>query len=187
MSTAWWWKRLDENDLMMRMTWWWRRLDDENDLMMKTIWWWERLDDENDLMIKTIYLSTLNWADKELFLIFLYIASLEQTWQNPSNINPRVELRALISSTRPNIHPRVGFELLFETQFYDQANHNDNDCLRCRQFHISHLRDHLSLSKWRRLYLVSQKICCCETKQWDMKCIMNFHWRWQVQLTSIFR
>jgi hypothetical protein len=74
------------------------------------------------LMMRTIYLSTLNWADKEFFLIFLYIASLEQTWQNSSNINSRIELKALISSTRSNINSRVEFELLFETQFYDQAN-----------------------------------------------------------------
>jgi hypothetical protein len=71
--------------------------------------------------MRTIYLSTLNWADNEFFLIFSYIASLEQTWQNSSNINSRVELRALISSIRTNINPRLGFELLFETQFYDQA------------------------------------------------------------------
>jgi hypothetical protein len=116
-----WWKRLDnENDLMMRTTWWWKRFDDEDDLMMKTTWWWRRLDDEDDLMMRTIYLSTLNWADKEFFLIFLYIASLGQTWQNPSNINPRVGLRALISPIRSNINPRVGFELLFETQLYDR-------------------------------------------------------------------
>ncbi len=72
----------DEHCLMMRTTWW-ERFDDEDDLMMRTIWWWERLDDEDDLMMRTIYLSTLNWADKEFFLIFLYIASLEQAWQNP--------------------------------------------------------------------------------------------------------
>jgi hypothetical protein len=71
--------------------------------------------------MRTIYLSTLNWADKEFFLIFLYIASLEQTWQNPSDINPRIGLRALISSTRSDINPRVGFELLSETQSYGQA------------------------------------------------------------------
>ncbi len=75
-----WWERLDENDLMMRTTSWWGRLDDENDLMMRTTWWWERLADENDLLLmRTIYLSTLNWADKEFFLIFLYIASLHDT------------------------------------------------------------------------------------------------------------
>jgi hypothetical protein len=124
MKTIWWWKRFDdENDLMMKTIWWWRRFDDENDLMMKTIWWWKRFDDENDLlMMKTIYLSTLNWVDKEFFLIFLYIVNLEQTWQNSSNINSRIELRALISSTRSNINPRVGFELLSETRFYGQAN-----------------------------------------------------------------
>jgi hypothetical protein len=108
---------------------------------MRTASWWERLDDEDVLLMrwmKTIYLSTLNWADKEFFLTFLYIASLGQAWQNPSNINPRVELRALISSIRSNINPRVElralissirsninsrieFELLFETQFYGQA------------------------------------------------------------------
>jgi hypothetical protein len=82
------------------------------------------------LMMRTIYLSTLNWADKEFFLIFLYIASLEQTWQNPSNINSRVGLRALISPTRSNINSRVGFELLSEIQFYGQANqHFETKCL----------------------------------------------------------
>jgi hypothetical protein len=78
-------------------------------------------------MMRTIYLSTLNWADKEFFLIFLYIASLEQAWQNPSDINPRIELRALISPTRSNINPRVGFELLSETQPYGQANLTEED------------------------------------------------------------
>ncbi len=111
----------NEHCLMMRTTWW-RRFDDENDLMMKTTWWWKRFDDENDLMMRTIYFSTLNWADKEFFFIFLYIANLEQTWQNSSNINPRIELRALISSIRSNINPRVGFELLSEIQSYDQAS-----------------------------------------------------------------
>jgi hypothetical protein len=72
-------------------------------------------------MMRTIYLSTLNRADKEFFLTFLYIANVEQAWQNPSNINLRVELRALISSTRSNIDPWVGFELLSETQVYGQA------------------------------------------------------------------
>jgi hypothetical protein len=116
-----WWKRLDKNDLMMRTIWWWRRLDDENDLMMITIWWWEWHDDENDLlMMKMIYLSTLNRVDKEFFLIFLYIASLEQTWQNSSNINLKIELKALINSIRSNINSRIEFELLFEIQFYDQ-------------------------------------------------------------------
>jgi hypothetical protein len=67
-------------------------------------------------------LWTLNWADKEFFLIFLYIASLEQAWQNPSDINPRVGLRALISPTRSDTNPRVGFELLSETQPYGQAS-----------------------------------------------------------------
>jgi hypothetical protein len=32
-------------------------------------------------------------------------------------------LRALISSTRSDINPRVGFELLSETQLYGQAIH----------------------------------------------------------------
>jgi hypothetical protein len=73
------------------------------------------------LMMRTIYLPTLDWADKEFFLTFLYIASLGQAWQNPSNINPRVGLRALISPTRSDINPRVGFELLSETQPYGQA------------------------------------------------------------------
>jgi hypothetical protein len=98
--------------------------------MMKTIWWWKRLDDENDLMMKTtfidemrtIYLSTLNWVDKEFFFIFLHIASLEQTWQNSSNINFKIELRALINSIRSNINLRIEFELLFEIRFYDQTN-----------------------------------------------------------------
>jgi hypothetical protein len=75
------------------------------------------------LIMRTIYLSTLNWADKEFFLTFLYIASVGQAWQNPSNTNPRVGLRALINPTRSDINPRVGFELLSETQFYGQANH----------------------------------------------------------------
>jgi hypothetical protein len=88
---------------------------------MSTVWWWKRFDDENDLMMRTIYFSTLNWVDKEFFLIFLYIASLEQTWQNSSNINSKIELRALISSIRSNINPRIGFELLSEIQFYGQA------------------------------------------------------------------
>jgi hypothetical protein len=125
MSTAWWWERLDEDDLVMRTTWWWGRLDDEDGLMMRTAWWWGRLDDENDLMMRTIYLSTLNWADKEFFLTFLHIASLGQAWQNPSNINLRIELRALISPIRSNINPRVGFELLSETQSYGQAKKNE--------------------------------------------------------------
>jgi hypothetical protein len=77
--------------------------------------------------MRTIYLSTLNWADKEFFLIFLYIASLEQAWQNPSNTNPRVGLRALISPTRSNINPRVGFELLSETRLYDHASYWSNN------------------------------------------------------------
>jgi hypothetical protein len=64
----------------------------------------------------------LNWADKEFFLIFLYIASLEQTWQNSSNINSRIELRALINSTRSNINSRIEFKFSFETQLYDQIN-----------------------------------------------------------------
>jgi hypothetical protein len=124
--TAWWWGRLgDENGLMMRTAWWWERLDDRDDLMMRTAWWWKRLDDENDLLMRwmrTIYLPTLNWADKEFCLTFLYIASLGQAWQNPSDTNPRVGLRALISSIRSNINPRVGFELLSETQLYGQAS-----------------------------------------------------------------
>jgi hypothetical protein len=74
--------------------------------------------------MRTIYLSTLNWADKEFFFTFLYIASLGQAWQNPSNINPRIELRALISPTRSNTNPRIGFELLSETQLYGQAINN---------------------------------------------------------------
>jgi hypothetical protein len=138
MSTAWWWALLgDEHGLVVGTAWWWGRLDDEDGLMMRTTWWWERLDDENDLlMMRTIYLSTLNWADKEFFLTFLYIASLEQAWQNPSNINPRVGLRALISPTRSDTNPRVGFELLSETQPYGQAidviqNVNVNNSLNC--------------------------------------------------------
>jgi hypothetical protein len=106
---------------LMRTTWW-KRLD-ENDLMKTT--WWERLDKNNLLMMRTIYLSTLNWADKEFFLIFSYIVNLEQTWQNSSYINSRIELRALISSIRLNINPRIEFELLPEIQFYDQTNHHD--------------------------------------------------------------
>ncbi len=134
MGTAWWWGRLGgEDGLVVGTTWWWERLGgedglmvrgwlgDEDDLMMRTAWWWGRLDDENGLMMRTIYLPTLNWADKEFFLTFLYIASLGQAWQNPSNINPKVGLRALISSTRSNTNPRIGFELLSETQLYGQA------------------------------------------------------------------
>ncbi len=105
----------------MGRAWWWERLGGGNGLVVGTAWWWERLGDENGLMMRTIYLSTLNWADKEFFLTFLYIASLGQTWQNPSNINPRIELRALISLTRSNINPRIGFELLSETQLYGKA------------------------------------------------------------------
>jgi hypothetical protein len=129
MRTTWWWERFDDEDgLMMRTAWWWERLDDENDLMMRTAWWWRRLSDEDDLLVRwmrTIYLSTLNWADKEFFLTFLFIASLGQAWQNPSNTNPRIGLRALISPTRSDINPRVGFELLSETQFYGQARWSD--------------------------------------------------------------
>ncbi len=132
-GTAWWWGRLDDGDgLMMGTAWWWGRLGDEDGLMMRTAWWWERLDDEDGLlMMRTIYLSTLNWADKEFFLIFLYIASLEQAWQNPSNIKPRIELRALISPIRSNINPRVGFELLSETRLYGQAR-----CNQIKRFEI---------------------------------------------------
>jgi hypothetical protein len=121
----------------MTTTWWWKRLDDENDLMMRTTWWWERL--ASKMIRETINFSTLNWADKEFFLIFLYIASLEQTWQNSSNINPKIELRALISPIRSNINSRVGFELLSETQFYDQANHHKT-FIRTRHqwFAVSH-------------------------------------------------
>jgi hypothetical protein len=139
---TWWWALLDDEDGLVRMTWWWGRLGDgdglvvgtawwwgrlggENDLVVGTTWWWRRLDDEDDLMMRTIYLSTLNWADKQFFLTFLYIASLGQAWQNPSEINPRIGLRALISPTRSNINPRVGFELLSETQSYGQANHDN--------------------------------------------------------------
>ncbi len=32
------------------------------------------------------------------------------------------------------------------TRFYIAIYHNDNDCSKCRQSRISHLRDHLSLS-----------------------------------------
>jgi hypothetical protein len=122
MGTAWWWGRLGGDDLMVGTAWWWGRLDGGDGLMMGTTWWWGRLDDENGLMMRTIYLPTLNWADKEFFLTFLYIASLGQAWQNPSNINPRIGLRALISPTRSNINPRVGLELLSETQSYGQAS-----------------------------------------------------------------
>jgi hypothetical protein len=143
MTTTWWWKRLDdENDLMMKTIWWWKRFDDENDLMMRTTWWWRRLDDENDLMMRTIYLSTLNWADKEFFFTFLYIASVERTWQNSSNINSRIELRALISSIRSNINPRIGFELLSETQLYDQANAYESNAISflCQWIWEHHIR-----------------------------------------------
>jgi hypothetical protein len=131
MSTAWWWALLGDDDGLVVATAWWGRLDGDGlmrtawwgrldgDGLMGTAWWWGRL--ASEMMMGTIYLSTLNWADKEFFLIFLYIASLKQAWQNSSNINPRVDLRALMSSIRSNINPRIGFELLFETQFYDQA------------------------------------------------------------------
>jgi hypothetical protein len=118
--------------------------------MIKTTWWWKRLDDENDLLMKTIYLSTLNWADKEFFLIFLYIANLEQTWQNSSNINSKIELRALISSIRSNINPRIGFELLSETRFYGQAKH---DLVHIKLMSIIHLQsyrhEHSEHANWR--------------------------------------
>jgi hypothetical protein len=119
-GTAWWWGRLGGGDgVVVGTAWWWGRLGGGDGLMVRTAWWWGRLDD----MMRTIYLSTLNWADKEFFLTFLYIARLGQAWQNPSNTNSRIELRALISSTRSNINPRVGFELLSETRLYGQANY----------------------------------------------------------------
>jgi hypothetical protein len=137
-GTAWWWGRLDgKNVLMVGTAWWWGRLGGEDDLVMRTACWWGRLADE----MRTIYLSTLNWADKEFFLTFLYIASLGQAWQNPSNINPRVELRALISPTRSDINPRVGFELLSETRFYGQANRDQNREL----MHTTQLRERFEL------------------------------------------
>jgi hypothetical protein len=119
-----WWGRLDE-DVLIGTAWWWGRLGDEDGLMVRTAWWWERLGGGDDLLVRwmgTIYLPTLNWADKEFFLIFLYIASLGQAWQNPSDINPRVGLRAVITPTRSDTNPRVGFKLLSETQPYGQAN-----------------------------------------------------------------
>jgi hypothetical protein len=72
-------------------------------------------------MKKTIYFSTLNWVDKEFFLIFSYIINLEQSWQNSLNINFKIELKVLINLIRLNINSRIEFELLFETQFYDQT------------------------------------------------------------------
>jgi hypothetical protein len=90
--------------------------------------------------MRTIYLSTLNSADKEFFLTFLYIASLGQAWQNPSDTNSRVGLRALISPTRSDINPRVGFELLSETQPYGQANftrRNSLDVIVDQKRHLS--------------------------------------------------
>ncbi len=137
---AWWWALLDDGDGLVGTAWWWGRLDDENGLVMRTAWWWRRLDDEDDLMMRTIYLSTLNWADKEFFLTFLYIASLGQAWQNPSNINPRIGLRALISSTRSDINPRVGFELLSETQPYGQANDKKFDNEKTTEDDISNVK-----------------------------------------------
>jgi hypothetical protein len=122
------------------------------------IWWWKRLDDENDLLImKTIYLSTLNWIDKEFFLIFLYIASLEQTWQNSSNINSRIELRTLISSIRSNINLRIEFELLFKTRFYDQTNHLNVEINFEILFDFLHER-YLSKTTFEFIYLNSKKI-----------------------------
>jgi hypothetical protein len=146
-----WWKRFDEHDLMNTI--WWKRLD-ENDLI-KTIWW-KRFNKNDLLRMKTIYLSTLNWADKEFFFIFLYIASLEQTWQNSSNINPRIKLRALISSTRSNINPRVGFEFLSDIQFYDQAMHDQS--MNDDEFFLNNLSLLLSLSKRSRIESQSVRV-----------------------------
>jgi hypothetical protein len=132
--TAWWWERLDDGDgLVMRTTWWWGRLGGEDGLVVGTAWWWGRL--ASKVIRGTIYLPTLNWADKEFFLTFPYIASLGQAWQNPSDTNPRVGLRALISPTRSDTNPRVGFELLSETQPYGQATVfwvNDLKDVNCR-------------------------------------------------------
>jgi hypothetical protein len=167
-----WWKRFDDNDLMMKTIWWWKRFDDENDLMMKTIWWWKRFDDENDLLMKwmkTIYLSTLNWVDKEFFLIFLYIANLEQTWQNSSNINFKIELRALINLNRSNINLRIEFELLFEIQFYDQINFIKFDE---RRFIKSDERHLIKLWKRKTISLLSDKRSHASTH--DMK---NLIWQ----------
>ncbi len=127
--------------------------------MVRTAWWWERL--ASEVIRGTIYLSTLNWADKEFFLTFLYIASLGQTWQNSSNINPRIGLRALISSIRSNINPRIGFELLSETQSYGQArlmqeiwsNESErNDWLSRRRETTSHLLMKTAMQKTRNMH-----------------------------------
>jgi hypothetical protein len=146
--TAWWWERLDGGDgLVMGTAWWWGRLGGEDGLVVRTAWWWRRLDDENGLVMRTIYLPTLNWADKEFFLTFLYIASVGQAWQNPSDTNPRVGLRALISPTRSDTNPRVGFELLSETQPYGQAT-------KYRQFEDLQFRnDWWSLTDWETRWI----------------------------------
>ncbi len=57
-------------------------------------WWWA------GLVGLGRYLPTLNSADEENFLTLPYvIVSLEQAWQNPSNINPRVTLEFLMCPT----------------------------------------------------------------------------------------
>jgi hypothetical protein len=154
-SLLWWWRRLDDE----------KRFDDENDLMMKTIWWWKRFDDENDLMMKTIYLSTLNWADKELFFIFLYIVSLEQTWQNSSNINFRVELKALINSIRSNINSRVEFELLFEIQFYDQIRYEHTfSNISTSLFEYKHIFFRIQAHLLSRKKIQQRQACCTRSE-----------------------
>ncbi len=182
-----WWKRLDEKDLI-RETWWWERFDDEDDLMMRTIWWWERLDDKNDLMMKTtcwwirlavnenntVYLSTLNWVDKKFFLIFLYIANLEQTWQNSSNINSRIELRALISSIRSNINPRIEFELLSETRFYDQTIF---EAFRDFVTNVSFAR--IARSDWASMFSIRQSFSSIYRKMSLSQFVWNF---WLIQI-----
>jgi hypothetical protein len=133
--------------LVVGTAWWWGWLGGGDGLVVGTAWWWGRLDGEDGLVMRTIYLSTLNWADKEFFLTFLYIASLGQAWQNPSDTNPKVGLRALISPTRSDTNPRVGFELLSETQPYGQATYFNHACNRiCIVVFYLHHHDDLNKS-----------------------------------------
>ncbi len=69
-----------------------------------------------------------DWA-----LILSHSINVEQTWQNSSNINSRIELKILINSIRSNINSRIGFEHLFETQFYDQIKQIDYDEMKINQ------------------------------------------------------
>jgi hypothetical protein len=97
-------------------------------------------------MMKTIYLLTLNWADKEFFFIFLYIANLEKTWQNSSNINSRIELKALINSIRSNINSRIEFKLLFEIRLYDQTMSNHLNRLNQSKLKAKSMKKSLQIS-----------------------------------------